>query len=87
MGTHNSGQKIPKDDRDAFWYIPWTFKFYYCYNHSNDSKDDRDAFWYILWTPYSMVASGEKHLTSSLHSSILSVSIATFPLQHEYGLC
>jgi hypothetical protein len=58
MGTHNSGQKIPKDDRDAFWYIPWTFKFYYCSNHSNDSKDDRDAFWYILWTPYSMVASG-----------------------------
>ena len=30
---------------------------------------------------------GLKHLTSSLLSSILSVSIATFPLRHEYGSC
>jgi hypothetical protein len=56
MGTHNSGQMIPKDDRDAFWYIPRISKFYCCSDHSNDSKDDRDAFWYIPWTPHSIGA-------------------------------
>ncbi len=36
---------------------------------------------------FPLLATWKKHLTSGLLSSILSVSIATFPLKHENGLC